>query len=292
LTLHLSRREYSFDFLMAFVEALSGLESDDHYRASELACACFLAAAAQWKVPEGQPSIALDSFWINQLGEIHPRVANAERICSMVMRSLSCERLSAQLNVVLDAVLPSEDGDTVQLEQEFRDIYIPLVPGLKDTLEDYDLAVSSPPFNTFLHNLIRIFLDRVLEWEGCVPVLGIPSVLCSPSCNDCRQLNSFLQSLDETVVLMMRDQNHRHLQEQIDSYGIVTRLVKLGPSPGNTFAIVRKAKAIGWDTWKSRQAVAGAFLGSIGAPDVLLAIMGKDMFGAACRALEPLPELM
>ena len=172
-----------------------------------------------------------------------------------------------------------------------KEVYVPLIPRLKATLAEASQAVTFPPFNVFLGNLIQIYLDRMLESKDSVPPLTTPSVACSPNtCEDCKLLDQFLNNTEPKISFRMNQQRRQHLEYRIRgnrrAESIVTTMAITSGGP-HTLIVHKKPEVLERYTWTGRQAAAKAFLRSIGDDGVLLAIMGQEKFYSTFQTLEP-----
>lgn len=165
-----------------------------------------------------------------------------------------------------------------------------MISRLTQTLADFSWSMSSPPFNAFLKSLIRIYLNRILGSEDAVPILKTPSIACSTGfiCQDCQLPDKFLNNTDPHRFFTINQQRRSHLEGQIRAHPRVAKIVTtetiMGGSPYTL--VVRKTKEVMERyTWDGRQAAARTFLRTIGDDRVLCGILGMELFGEACRAL-------
>ncbi|KAJ3532055.1 hypothetical protein NMY22_g7899 [Coprinellus aureogranulatus] len=307
---HLPNGDGAYDFLLALLKAVREItgstQQQSHAQHGDIVRACFLAAAAQWKrVPKTAPkqshapSYSYHYSYPNSNNYrptpkpdlYRPSDVQLNRIRSLIKLALSDKVLAKSLPALFEILLPSADEDLAELEKTFQGVYVPLVPRLKGLLADATPNVAVQ-LKDFLHDLIRVYLDRYLGTEASIPPLNVPSIACSGryQCY-CKRLDKFLNDASAPKISFTMVLNDRaHLEQQIAANRIVSGMVEtetLKRRLPHTLVVTKKKEVLERYTWEGRKAAARAFLESIGDKDVLVGIMGEDMFTVASQVLWP-----
>lgn len=89
-----------------------------------------------------------------------------------------------------------------ELLANFFEFYMPLIPRLVELLAKLNTTITAPPFATFSHILIGIFLARVLGKKGHVHPCGLRKVGCG--CSDYGILDNFVLNTAKAEIVVKK----------------------------------------------------------------------------------------
>lgn len=283
----------TFEFLVGLLQGISGVRDIVPERLEgqylEVIRICYLAAAKQWRNGYQGPNTQPYEYRYHQLpNTLRPGATNIERVCLLVKAALSEKDLAPLLGPLLELVAPKDEGSLSGLQAAFRDVYIPLVPHLKEIMANSSLTVLASPFKAFFQSIVRTYMDRILGLEEPLASPETPPIMCG--CSDCHVLCTFLNSAKPKFSLKIEAHRRAHLETQIAmsprARDMVTTATIVGSTP-YTLAITKTKAVAERATWDGRKVAAREFLEMIGDDGDLLAIMGKPMFERARREFSP-----
>lgn len=236
------------------------------------------AAIPQWR--DGL-TLSSSSYWKETHSSAGPPLPNAStnRICGLINLCLSLDALNLcipLLNNLLELL-----SDEARSEARFKDIYIPLIPQLKDVLAKHRQPLMAHPFDSFLKIVTACYLSRVLAprvpktFTASLPVAR--NAGCG-HCAECRQLKAFINNAAPEHRFQAHMTIRKHLEAEITKAkisDIVTPQTVKTSSP-HTLLLTKDPKLVTQLAWKEAQANASTFLRSVGSEDELKTLIGKS----------------
>ncbi|KIJ69263.1 hypothetical protein HYDPIDRAFT_123543 [Hydnomerulius pinastri MD-312] len=155
-----------------------------------------------------------------------------------------------------------------------RVVILPLVAELRNTLARKQIDICSPPFKSFFRLAIGLHMRDLLgQRPDLSKALQLRRVGCG--CRDCGMLDRFITHGSSREQIFRFGQSRRgHLEGRLHSLGnMVTYRTDHSGNP-HGLVVTKKADTVIGADWQRRQAVAKAFLTSIGDDSTLQQLLG------------------
>ncbi|KAJ3785982.1 hypothetical protein GGU10DRAFT_268129 [Lentinula aff. detonsa] len=170
------------------------------------------------------------------------------------------------------------------VQENFRIIYSPLIPQLRQLLKSQKLDLASPPFLEFIQVVLGSYLRFVLGPRPD-PTALMPARKLGCGCLDCEELDKFLMSTSLVQTFWRVQKIRTHLERQMNSgRDIVTYSTIRSGSP-HGLVVKRNQQAAAYQSWLQRQGQAKTFLGTIGSGSILQKVAGPR-YADVLKALE------
>jgi hypothetical protein len=179
-------------------------------------------------------------------------------------------------------------------DNQFRDIYQPLVPQLRQLLAKHSMDFRSHPFNVFVRLLIERQLSRIGPKPSPTPTMR--KVGCG--CQICRTLDTFVLSTSATTEFPNVLRQGQHLEKQISEASdiLTSSRSRLSGKKGKSFTLVvtKRTENHAFTEWNRRQKEVEDFMTCVGNADMISEIMGprdvdirQALTGAAVFVVDP-----
>ena len=273
----LGKAPSTFAFWVAFITALhdrkpffepprqtESAEGDSHdpdgHTFGEVMGQCLNAAIRQWDSQTALPSYA----FLVANGTDNSTIS---RILQLVSLCITTGDMAACRRLIL-VIVRSKTDPAIR----FQSLYKPLIPQLRQLLEEHHIDLCSSPFGDFMRILIGLHLNAILGPKPRMSAVKIRKVGCG--CYECNQLDAFLLSNTVKAQYPLRQDRRMHLERQaLRAPDLVTFHTVRSGSP-HTLVVTKKPEVAAVLQWQTRQMEARTFLSSIGDANVIATIMG------------------
>lgn len=181
--------------------------------------------------------------------------------------------------------LPFTSG---KVENEFHDLYTPVILRLPQLLQKHSRKISEDPFKGLMQNFVGRYLEDMLGAKPDRSAFALPKVGCSRSeCSDCKSLEDFMMGSFPEITIRVAKPRKAHLEEKIKmartffSYKIITT----GTPHGIHIVRLADPAIAAIDRWTREVRYAREFLAKVGDEVLLREIMG-DRYPDVEKALD------
>lgn len=248
----------NYKFFIAFVKALQvklSQPSTVALEANRLLDSCINIVLPLWDVVVAHPHHVVQ----------HDKVARVTELLDLCIST----RRTPQCKVVLAGVFKSKGA----VSAKFTDLYIPLIPRMRQVLHRHDMSLLSDPFAEVMQIFVATYLNGVLGSKSKTPKLNVRQIGCG--CGDCEQLDNFMTGNLSRTLIRLPMARKSHLEQRLRSardlasYHVVTTGFPHGLDITKSSSLIKSGQ------WASRVSQARAFLAQVGDQPFLKSLMGR-----------------
>ncbi|KAF9564500.1 hypothetical protein CPC08DRAFT_247955 [Agrocybe pediades] len=226
---------------------------------------CLKAAALQWSAGP----LAIPSRYRPFLHVRTAENSTVERIITILDNAISLSQVDVCRNLFIDIF--NSNGSA---SDKFIQIYIPLIPRLKELLAKKNVDICTSPYIDFLQLLIGLHLKDILGTKGQLPNMKMRKIGCD--CSDCQMLDNFILYVPvATRVFRIVQARRIHLERRCDMARDLCAYTIIRSGSPHAIQVTKVPQVVQISSWLGRQKNAVAFLKTIGDDAIIAKIMGS-----------------
>ncbi|KAF4616998.1 hypothetical protein D9613_008503 [Agrocybe pediades] len=223
---------------------------------------CLKAAALRWSAG----SLAIPNRFLDARPVLNSTV---ERIITILDNAIALSQMDVCRNLLIDIF--NSNGSA---SDKFSQIYIPLIPRLKQLLAKKNIDMCTSPYIDFLQLLIGLNLQDILGTKGQLPSMNLRKIGCG--CFECGTLDNFiLYDPAATKVFRVVYAQRIHLERQCGFARDICSYITIKSGHPHAIQVTKVPQVVPMSSWLGRQKNAATFLKTIGDGAMIAKIMGS-----------------